>query len=295
MLVISSRALLAFRAAPYILTLRGVLLSVVIGATSLTNLAPHLITFTRAAAAASELYRVIDRPSQIDALSTTGHRPTEVYGEIEVDGVDFAYPTRPDTRVLEDLTLKIPAGKVTALVGASGSGKSTIIELVERWYNPTFGAIKLDGFKLDSLNLSWLRSTVRLVQQEPVLFSGTVFDNIASGLVGTPWEHEGADQKMARVVHAARLAFADGFIQELSSGYHTDVGQRGSLLSGGQKQRVGIARSVISEPKVLLLDEATSALDPHAEEVVQKALDNASRNRKSLLPATAPRGNTNGN
>lgn len=169
--------------------------------------------------------------------------------------------------------------------GASGSGKSTIIGLLERWYTPRSGAIELDGRGIDSLNLNWLRTNVRLVQQEPVLFNGTVFENIANGLVGTPWEHASIEEQQKRVEQAADFAFAHDFISKLPEGYNTRIGERGGLLSGGQKQRLAIARSIISEPKVLLLDEATSALDPHAEGIVQKALDNVSKDRTTIVIA----------
>lgn len=169
--------------------------------------------------------------------------------------------------------------------GASGSGKSTIIGLLERWYIPRSGTIELDGRAIDSLNLNWLRTNVRLVQQEPVLFNGTVFENIANGLVGTPWEHATIEEQQKRVEQAAEFAFAHDFISKLPEGYNTRIGERGGLLSGGQKQRLAIARSIISEPKVLLLDEATSALDPHAEGIVQKALDNVSKDRTTIVIA----------
>lgn len=147
------------------------------------------------------------------------------------------------------------------------------------------GTIKLDGHPLNELNVGWLRKNVRLVQQEPVLFQGTVFDNIKQGLVGTKWEHAPRDQQMERVQDAATMAFAHEFIVNLPKGYDTEIGQHGGLLSGGQKQRIAIARSVVSQPKVLLLDEATSALDPHAESVVQKALDKAMEGRTTIVIA----------
>lgn len=178
-----------------------------------------------------------------------------------------------------------PCLKLKFWQGQSGSGKSTIVGLLERWHNPTSGTIKLDGHALDELNLSWLRRNVRLVQQEPVLFQGTVFDNIKQGLVGTKWEHAPRDQQMERIQNAATMAFAHDFIANLPNGYDTEIGQRGGLLSGGQKQRIAIARSIVSQPKVLLLDEATSALDPHAENVVQKALDKATEGRTTIVIA----------
>lgn len=192
---------------------------------------------------------------------------------------------RPDTRVLDNYPLHVPAGKTTALVGASGSGKSTIIGLLERWYNPASGTITLDGRPIEQLKLQWLRKQIRLVQQEPILFSGTVYENIANGLVGTPWENEPHESKLARVHQAAEVAFAHDFIKILPNGYDTVIGERGGLLSGGEKQRVAIARSVISHPRILLLDEATSALDPDAEQIVQQGLHNVSRGRTTITIA----------
>ena len=241
--------------------------------------------FTRAASSASELFRLMDQESEIDPLHESGEKPSEVTGSLEFKNVSFSYPTRPGVTVLDNFSLHIPAGKATALVGASGSGKSTIIGLLERWYNPTSGTIELDGLSTHQLNLQWLRQQVRLVQQEPVLFSGTVFENIANGLAGTQWEHDCQEDKLSRVQDAAKIAFAHDFVCALPNGYDTVIGERGGLLSGGQKQRIAIARSVISEPRILLLDEATSALDPHAEEVVQCALDSVSNGRTTVTIA----------
>lgn len=262
-----------------------VLLSVVIAAVQLTQLTPYTIDFSRAMSGAAQLFTLIDRESAINPLSKTGETPSETIGYVELENITFAYPTRPGITVLDNFSLNIPAGKVTALVGQSGSGKSTIVGLIERWYNPKSGTIKLDGRPIDKLNLNWLRRNVRLVQQEPVLFEGSVFDNIKHGLVGTEWENAPVEEQMKRIEEAAKMAFAHNFIMELPDGYNTQIGQRGGLLSGGQKQRVAIARSVVSQPKVLLLDEATSALDPHAESVVQKALDKAAEGRTTIVIA----------
>lgn len=262
-----------------------VLLSVVIAAINLTILAPYAIEFSRSASAAVALFKLIDRSSDINPFDTSGEQPSETLGHVELENVTFSYPTRPGVTVLEDFSLSVPAGKVTALVGQSGSGKSTIVGLIERWYNPNSGTIKLDGRPIDKLNLNWLRKNIRLVQQEPVLFNGSVFDNIAHGLVGTRWEGASREEQMAQVQEAAKIAFAHDFISELPEGYDTDIGQRGGLLSGGQKQRIAIARSIVSQPKVLLLDEATSALDPHAEGIVQQALDKASEGRTTIVIA----------
>ncbi|KAK2671706.1 hypothetical protein RAB80_011785 [Fusarium oxysporum f. sp. vasinfectum] len=266
-------------------TIFTVLFSVILAASTLNSIAPHMVTFSRAATAAGELFQLIDRESRINPFDDSGDKPTTTQGSLELKDIVFSYPSRPDTRVLNGYSLSIPAGKVTALVGPSGSGKSTIIGLLERWYMPTSGSIELDGRSLEDLNLKWLRTNLRLVQQEPVLFNGTIYENICTGLIGTPWEHDCPEEKLRRVQTAAQTAFADGFIQAFSQGYDTCVGERGSLLSGGQKQRIAIARSLISEPKVLLLDEATSALDPYAESAVQKALDAASKDRTTIVIA----------
>ncbi|KAL4913702.1 P-loop containing nucleoside triphosphate hydrolase protein [Aspergillus aurantiobrunneus] len=252
-----------------------VLFSVIMAANTVMQIVPHMATFSRAATAASELFALIDRQSEINPFDESGDKPDETAGFVDLR----------DVTVLEDFTLNIPAGKVTALVGPSGSGKSTIIGLFERWYNPSAGSISLDGKDISQLNLKWLRTNLRLVQQEPVLFNGSVFENIANGLVGTKWETESQETQMQRVREAAKLACAHDFIQKLPQGYHTRIGERGGLLSGGQKQRIAIARSVISEPKILLLDEATSALDPHAEGIVQKALDSVAKNRTTIVIA----------
>ncbi|KAK9440093.1 ATP-binding cassette multidrug transport protein ATRC [Metarhizium brunneum] len=262
-----------------------VLLSVVIAAVSLTSLAPYFIEFTRAASGAAQLFTLIDRQSAIDPFDESGEKPSDVVGHIELENATFSYPSRPGTNVLDAFTLDIPSGKVTALVGQSGSGKSTIIGLIERWYNVTSGSIKLDGREIKDLNINWLRKNVRLVQQEPVLFQGSVFENIAYGLIGTEWQDAPKEVQLEKIKEAAKMAFADDFITELPDGYDTQIGQRGGLLSGGQKQRVAIARSIVSQPKVLLLDEATSALDPHAEGVVQQALDRASKGRTTIVIA----------
>ncbi|KAJ4313471.1 hypothetical protein N0V84_009396 [Fusarium piperis] len=262
-----------------------VLMSVIIAASTISMIAPHFVAFGRAASAATELFVLIDRESEINPFDESGEKPQDPHGVINLQGIGFSYPSRPDVKVLEDFSLNVPAGKVTALVGPSGSGKSTIIGLLERWYNPASGTITLDGTDIKKLNLSWLRTNVRLVQQEPILFNGSVFDNIVNGLVGTPWQFASRDEQMSRVEHAAKIAFAHDFILSLPQGYDTRIGERGGLLSGGQKQRVAIARSVISEPKILLLDEATSALDPHAETIVQQALDSASKNRTTIVIA----------
>ena len=183
------------------------------------TVAIQVITVSKAVSAAAELFEVIDRTSSIDPHSTSGLRPAGCNGSIEIRGVSFAYPSRPDSSVLDGLTLDIPANKTTAIVGPSGCGKSTIVALLERWYDSSEGKIYLDGTDVTQFNLNWLRTNVRLVQQEPVLFSGTVFDNVAYGLVGTEHENDPREHKMHLVQDACKAAFAHHFIEQLPHGY----------------------------------------------------------------------------
>ncbi len=221
------------------------------------------------------MYETINRVPDIDSANPGGIKLAEVNGEIILEDVEFSYPSRPTIQVVKGLNLTFTAGKTAALVGASGSGKSTIISLVERFYDPSSGAIKLDGQDIKGLNVNWLRNQIGLVSQEPILFATTIKDNVAHGLIGSKFESVSEEEKDALIKDACNKANADGFISKLPEGYDTVVGERGFLLSGGQKQRVAIARAIVSDPRVLLLDEATSALDTQSEGVVQDALDKA--------------------
>ncbi|KAJ4403514.1 hypothetical protein N0V85_005081 [Neurospora sp. IMI 360204] len=262
-----------------------VIFAVLLAAQALTQIAPQSVVISKAAAAAHQLFQVIDRESQIDSLSEEGIKPAECRGDIELQDVVFAYPSRPNTRVLQNFSLTIPANKTTAVIGKSGSGKSTIVGLVERWFSPLSGTVTLDGRNIEEYNLQWLRTNVRLVQQEPVMLEGTVFQNVVNGLAGTPMADLSDEEKQRLVEDACRAAYAHEFIEKLPEGYQTQIGQRGSMLSGGQKQRLAIARSVIANPRILLLDEATSALDPNAEQIVQKALNNVAVGRTMIVIA----------
>ena len=222
---------------------------------------------------------------EIDSADPRGEKPETVHGEITVEDLRFSYPARPGVQVLKGVSLTFEAGRTAAIVGASGSGKSTIISLVERFYDPTWGVIKLDGVNLKDLNIKWLRSQIGLVSQEPVLFATTIKENVAHGLVNTKYENASESEKFALIKEACINANADGFICKLPMGYDTLVGERGFLLSGGQKQRVAIARAIVSDPKILLLDEATSALDTQSEGIVQDALDKAAAGRTTITIA----------
>lgn len=265
-------------------TVFTVVLSVTLGATSTMLVIPQFQSITNASSAAAELFSIIDKPSLLDPLSPDGIQPASCAGDIVVRDLCFSYPTRATAPVLQGLDLAIPAGKTTALVGPSGCGKSTLIGLLIRWYQPSSGQILLDGRDIADHNTKWLRSNIRLVQQEPILFQGTVFQNVAKGLVGEQINLS-EESKMKLVQEACQASNAHDFIENLPDGYHTQVGERASMLSGGQRQRVSIARSIISDPKVLLLDEATSALDPRAERVVQDALNRVSANKTTLIIA----------
>jgi ATP-binding cassette subfamily B (MDR/TAP) protein 1 len=259
-----------------------ILMSVMIGAFSLGNVAPNVQAFTTAISAAAKIFNTIDRVSPLDATSDAGIKLDHVDGNLELRNIKHIYPSRPEVTVMQDVSLIIPAGKMTALVGASGSGKSTIVGLVERFYDPVKGQVFLDGHDVSTLNLRWLRQQISLVSQEPTLFGTTIFENIRHGLIGTKFENENAEKQKELIIGAAKMANAHDFITGLPEGYETNVGERGFLLSGGQKQRIAIARAVVSDPKILLLDEATSALDTKSEGVVQAALEVAAAGRTTI-------------
>ncbi|GJM94219.1 hypothetical protein PR202_ga10847 [Eleusine coracana subsp. coracana] len=227
--------------------------------------------------AAISIFEILDRKSKIDYNSEEGVITTSVRGDIYFQNVSFKYPLRPNVQIFKDLSLVIPSGKTIALVGESGSGKSTVISLLERFYDPDSGKILFDDVELQTLKVSWLRQQVGLVAQEPVLFNDTIRTNIAYGKQGEASEEE--------IIAAAEAANAHQFISALPDGYSTIVGERGIQLSGGQKQRVAIARAIIKDPKVLLLDEATSALDAESERVVQEALDQVMVGRTTVVVA----------
>ena len=205
-----------------------VLLAMMMGSGQLGQVAPHLQAFASASATAGPIFSVIDRPSLED--HNDNRKLDEVRGDIELKGIKHAYPSRPEVIVMHGVDLKIPAGKVTALVGASGSGKSTIVGLVERFYSPIRGQVLLDGHDIQALELKWLRRQMALVSQEPVLFGTTIFANIAHGLIGSKFTDVTGAQKKDLVVAAAKMANAHSFITTLPEGYDTNVGERGFLL-----------------------------------------------------------------
>ncbi|KAL2528798.1 ABC transporter B family member 15 [Forsythia ovata] len=250
--------------------------TIVVGGLALGSGLSDLKYFSEASAAGERIMEVINRVPKIDSENLEGQILQKVSGEVEFKHVEFAYPSRPESIILKDFNLKIPAGKTVALVGGSGCGKSTVIALLQRFYDPLGGEILLDGVKIDKLQLKWLRSQMGLVSQEPALFATSIKENILFGK---------EDASMEEVIEAAKASNAHNFISQLPQGYDTQVGERGVQLSGGQKQRIAIARAIIKAPKILLLDEATSALDSESERVVQEALDMAAVGRTTIIIA----------
>ncbi|KAH8825379.1 multidrug resistance protein 1 [Flagelloscypha sp. PMI_526] len=263
----------------------NVFFAILIGSFSLALLAPEMQAITHARGAAAKLFSTIDRVPDIDSASPDGDKPDSVQGEISLENIKFNYPSRPTVPVVKGISLHFAPGKTAALVGASGSGKSTVISLVERFYDPLEGTVKLDGRDVKSLNVKWLRSQIGLVSQEPILFATSIKENVAHGLINTIHENASDEEKFKLVKEACVQANADSFISKLPDGYETMVGERGFLLSGGQKQRIAIARAIVSDPRILLLDEATSALDTQSEGVVQDALDKAAQGRTTITIA----------
>lgn len=252
------------------------LFCILIGFAGLGQIPASMQIISAGQTAAAGIFEVIERESEIDGLSEDGLRPESFIGEISFDAVTFAYPSKPDATVLDSFTARVKPGETLALVGHSGCGKSTIISLLERFYNPSSGRILLDGKPISEYNIQWLRDRVGLVTQQPVLLPATIYENIAMG-------KEGATKK--EVEAAAAAANAHDFIASFPDSYNTHVGSLGSQLSGGQRQRIAIARVLIKDPRILLLDEATSALDNKSEGVVQEALDKAKSGRTTVTVA----------
>lgn len=219
----------------------------------------------------------IPKPPPEKGMKWDTIKPESIEGNIEFENVCFRYPSRPEQMVLNNVSLKMPANSTTALVGSSGAGKSTIVSLLQRFYDINDGRITIDGHNLESLDLKWLRSRIGYVQQEPQLFGLTVKENLLYGV-----EREVSQEELEA---ASRDAHAHEFIASWPDGYDTLVGERGVKLSGGQKQRVAIARALLTNCRILLLDEATSALDAESEHLVQQAIDKAVQGRTVIVVA----------
>ncbi|CAF1376268.1 unnamed protein product, partial [Rotaria sordida] len=238
---------------------------------------PYFQGLYEARVAAYGIWEVIDEPSKINNMdSDKGLIKDDLIGDIHFSNVYFSYPSRPDVPILTNLSFNIKFGQTVALVGSSGSGKSTCIQLLQRFYDPQLGSILIDGKQVNQYNLKWLRKHIGVVNQEPVLFHTTIRQNILFGSDSATNEE---------IYQAAKIANAHDFIMTLPNKYETLVGERGAALSGGQKQRIAIARALLRDPKILLLDEATSSLDNESEKIVQKALDRVAQGRTTLIIA----------
>jgi ABC-type multidrug transport system fused ATPase/permease subunit len=252
--------------------------TILFGAMSAGQASSFAPDYGKAKTASARLFALFDRVPPIDSSSESGEKLPDVQGAVELRGVRFQYPTRPGVRVLRGLDITVKPGQVVALVGSSGCGKSTAVQLIERFYDPVEGQVLLDDHPVKELNLQWLRRQIGIVSQEPVLFDRSIRENIAYG-------DNFREVEMDEIIEAARKANIHNFIESLPQGYETNVGDKGAQLSGGQKQRIAIARALVRSPKILLLDEATSALDTESEKVVQEALERAQEGRTSIVIA----------
>ncbi|KAI4570343.1 hypothetical protein MJG53_006321 [Ovis ammon polii x Ovis aries] len=245
-----------------------VFFSILIGAFSIGQAAPCIDAFANARGAAYAIFAIIDNDPKIDSFSERGHKADNIKGNLEFKDVHFSYPAQPDVQILKGLNLRVESGRMVALVGNSGCGKSTVVQLVQRLYDPDVGRITIDGQDIRTFNVKYLREIIGVVSQEPVLFATTIAENIRYGR---------GNVTMDEIKQAVKEANAYEF--------DTLVGERGVQLSGGHKQRIAIARALIHNPKILLLDEATSALDTESEAEVQAALDKAREGRTTVVIA----------
>ncbi|ONM38963.1 ABC transporter B family member 9 [Zea mays] len=254
----------------------NIVFAILVGSMAIGTASPSISAIAEGQSAAQRLFEIINRKPNIDINDTSGIVLEDIEGDVELKDVFFRYPARPEQLILDGLCLQVPSGTTMAIVGESGSGKSTVISMVERFYDPQAGEVLVDGVNIKSLQLQWLRGKISLVSQEPLLFMTSIKDNITYGK---------ADATIEEIKRAAELANAATFIEKLPDAYETTVGQHGSQLSGGQKQRIAIARAILKNPKILLLDEATSALDVESERVVQEALNRIMVGRTTLIVA----------
>ncbi|NXD79727.1 MDR3 protein, partial [Halcyon senegalensis] len=234
--------------------------AIVFGAVALGQSTSFTPDYAKAKMSAAHLFALFERVPSIDSYSKEGKKPKIFGGNITFNDVAFSYPTRPEIKVLQGLNMNVEKGQTLALVGSSGCGKSTVVQLLERFYDPLSGEMLLDGQNAKTLNIQWLRAQIGIVSQEPMLFDCTIAENIAYGDNSRDVSHE-------EIVRAAKEANIHSFIESLPKKYNTRVGDKGTQLSGGQKQRIAIARALVRQPRILLLDEATSALDIENEKV----------------------------
>ncbi|KAI6193645.1 P-glycoprotein 3 [Aphelenchoides besseyi] len=257
-------------------TVQGIFWLFALAAIRLGQGAPQISSFLGARLAAAELFAVIDRVPELDCASVNGDKPSSCEGEITFENIHFRYPARPEVKVLDGISFSVKKGEKIGICGNSGSGKSTLTGLLLRFYDPEQGKIEIDGKPINTLNCEWLRRTIGVVSQNPVVFSGSVAQNLRLGR---------SDLTEAEMREVCRLANAEEFIEKLPNGYETKIGDGGIKLSGGQCQRLAIARTLSRNPKILVLDEATAALDNESERTVQMALDQAAENRTTLTIA----------
>ncbi|PYI30912.1 multidrug/pheromone exporter, ABC superfamily [Aspergillus indologenus CBS 114.80] len=258
----------------------------------LSQALPFLPTIIQAHNAVSRVFSVIERRSPSDSSCSAGRTIEPLQGRIDFHNVNFTYPSQPSRPILHRVSFNVLPGQRVALVGASGSGKSTVLCLLERLHLPSSGCITVDHEPIEELSISWLRSQMGYVDQDVALFRGSIHDNIACGLhislkqvcQLTLFQEDPAAIR-ERVIEAAKIAQIHPFISDLPDGYDTALGFGGSGLSGGQRQRIAIARAIVSQPPILLLDEATAALDSKSEREVQKALDAAMTGRTTIVIA----------
>ncbi|XP_061657884.1 bile salt export pump-like isoform X1 [Syngnathoides biaculeatus] len=254
-------------------TLLQVFFGVLIAAMNLGQASPCLEAFAAGRGAATIIFETIEREPEIDCLSEAGYKLDRVKGDLEFHHVTFHYPSRPEVKILDQLSVLVKSGETTAFVGPSGAGKSTAVQLIQRFYDPKEGMVTLDGHDIRGLNIQWLRSLIGIVEQEPVLFATTIAENIRYGRPGV---------SMDDIITATKEANAYNFIMDLPQKFDTLVGEGGGQMSGGQKQRIAIARALVRNPRILLLDMATSALDNESEAVVQEALDKVRMGRTTI-------------
>ncbi|XP_054636998.1 ATP-dependent translocase ABCB1-like isoform X1 [Dunckerocampus dactyliophorus] len=253
-----------------------VLFALLLGVFALGQTSPNIQSFASARGAAHKVYRIIENRPSIDSYSDSGFKPDVITGNILFKNIHFNYPSRPEVKVLKNMSLSVKSGQTIALVGSSGCGKSTTVQLLQRFYDPTEGSIFIDEHDIRSLNVRCLREMIGVVSQEPILFATTIAENIRYGR---------PDVTQQEIEQATKEANAYDFIMNLPDKFETLVGNRGTQLSGGQKQRIAIARALVRNPKILLLDEATSALDAESETIVQAALDKVRLGRTTIIVA----------
>src|SRR5436305_4973171 len=255
----------------------SVFYSAMLGLSVLKNILPRIVSITRAKIAISAINRLLEHTALKDLEALRNIKLPKIIGNIMFSQVSFSYPNRPDTWVLRNINLTIPANKTTVIIGESGSGKSTIIQLIQKFYESEVSFITIDGYDIKTLNTSWLRQQIGVVNQEPILFDDTIFANVAYGKADY-W-----NTTITEVEEVCKYVFIHDFIMELPEGYNTILGNKGNKLSGGQRQKIAIARALIKDPAILILDEASSALDMKSEHMVHKALVNCRKYKTTIV------------